>query len=123
MMMTDKSTRLLMLLTLLIAGAAQAQPFDIPAGDAIETLKVWQHQSGLQLLFDFNAVLGERTRGVRGDMSPAQALEHMLALTGFRSKPVNDRTMAMVSQDTICKPWLGAMAPLPPCHQAQAYRL
>lgn len=110
-------------LAVLLAAVARAETFDIPSGDATYTLYVFSCQADLQMLFDFKVAHGQLTQGVHGEMPPAQAIDRMLASTTLRSDLVNERTLAIVSvREAICMPWLGAAAPLPPCHQFRRHR-
>ncbi|MBL9207294.1 MAG: TonB-dependent receptor, partial [Opitutaceae bacterium] len=68
-----------------LASAALAadgtKSFDIPAGDAETTLKLFTRQSGEQILYPPNKVAGVRTNLVRGEMTPAEALRVLLKET------------------------------------------
>lgn len=84
-----------------IAHADQLR-FEIAAGPAEKTLNEFISQTGLQLLFDFEAVSGLTTRSVSGQLEVKEALSQMLAGTGLVFEFVNDRTIAVV------KPGAGA---------------
>jgi len=78
--------------SLLIAGAsiaaitsANAEQFDIPAGDLKSALDSYASQTGTQMLISTDAVKGVRTRGVQGDMGADAALSRLLSGTGFKS--------------------------------------
>jgi iron complex outermembrane recepter protein len=58
---------------------------DIPAGDALTTLKAFSAQSGGQLLYSAEQVEGARTAAVRGDYVPVDALNRMLANTQLQA--------------------------------------
>lgn len=62
------------------ATAAEAawRPFDIPAGPATATLKVFSAQAGGSLLYSVDAVAGVSTRAVKGELSAPEALSQML---------------------------------------------
>ena len=68
-------------------GAALAQSqthaYDIPAQPAAEALNRFASQSGLRLLFPYEAVAGKRTRPVSGSISEQAALGRLLADTGL----------------------------------------
>lgn len=78
-------------LTVLIAlavlsGAAFAAPttstrFDVPAGDATATLKQFAEQSGQTVVYLVDTVRGIRTNAVKGNLSPLDALNRMVADT------------------------------------------
>jgi len=65
--------------------AANADQFDIPAGDLKGALDSYAKQTGVQLVVSVEAVKGARTRGVKGDMQADAALLRILAGTGFKS--------------------------------------
>src|SRR6266702_4867378 len=71
------------------------QTFHIEAGDATLTLNEFSRQSSLQLLFDYNIVLGRKTRAVSGEYEASAALRQMLVDTGLVFDFVNDRTLAV----------------------------
>lgn len=79
--------------------AAQAMPsdtiFDIRSGPATTSLKEFATQAHLQLLFDFKAVEKLKTRAVRGQLTPTQALQEMLKGSGFTFHEINDHTIAI----------------------------
>jgi outer membrane receptor protein involved in Fe transport len=70
-----------------IGGAAMAQsqthPYDIPAQPASEALNRFATQSGLRILFPYEAVAGKQTRPVSGTLSEQAALDRLLADTGL----------------------------------------
>ncbi|MFO1450991.1 MAG: TonB-dependent receptor [Opitutaceae bacterium] len=55
--------------------------FNLPAGDAAETLKQFSEQSGEQIIYPAAQARGVKTKLVQGDFSPREALERMLADT------------------------------------------
>ena len=57
--------------------------FNVPAGEALTTLKLFSTQAGGRLLYPADAVAGVRTREVRGELAPRAALGLMLAGTGL----------------------------------------
>lgn len=68
-----------------LAHAAEVirRSFDLPA-DALErSLKRYAEQAETEVLFSTDAVAGERTQPVRGELTPREALERMLAGTRF----------------------------------------
>jgi len=70
---------------ILIAVTAWAQEgrraFDVPAGDAEQTLREFSTQSGVQVIFPTQPVRGVATRAVRGEYSASEAISAMLAGT------------------------------------------
>jgi hypothetical protein len=89
--------------------------YSIPPGLAQLTVNEWSFQSGLQVLFDFTALAGVRTRGVVGTLTPLDALGALLRDTNFTYGIANSRSVVVVPGTQWCRPWLGADAPLPPC--------
>jgi iron complex outermembrane recepter protein len=63
--------------------AATSRHFQIPAGDAVTTLRVFSQQSGEQILYPAEHVRGIRTQRVAGRMSASEALQRLLARTGL----------------------------------------
>ena len=59
------------------------RPFDIPAGDAAETLKLAPRQGSLEIAFFAETVRGIRTPGLRGRFAPREVLDRLLAGTGL----------------------------------------
>ncbi|MBX7121480.1 MAG: TonB-dependent receptor plug domain-containing protein [Opitutaceae bacterium] len=57
--------------------------FDVPAGEAIATLKQAARQAGVEIMFPASTVRGVTTNAVKGQLTPSQALEQMLAGTGL----------------------------------------
>ncbi|MBU1377697.1 MAG: TonB-dependent receptor [Alphaproteobacteria bacterium] len=70
-----------------LGGVAMAQSqthaYNIPAQAAPEALNRFATQSGLRILFPYEAVAGKRTRPVSGTMSEQAALDQLLADTGL----------------------------------------
>lgn len=58
-------------------GGSAAEPesrryFDVPAGDAAESLQLFAEQSGRQIIYPSDRVAGIRTVGIKGRFTPAQ---------------------------------------------------
>ncbi|MBP7703719.1 MAG: TonB-dependent receptor [Caulobacter sp.] len=71
-------------MALVVAGSAFAQTtFNVPAGDLKTALDAYIRQSGSQLIYRRDEVRGLRTEGVSGAMSPAEALDRLLAGSGL----------------------------------------
>src|ERR1044072_5958966 len=62
---------------------AHAETFNISGGDLANALDAYVAQTGVQLILSEDAVKGARTRGVRGNLSPDEALSRILSGTGF----------------------------------------
>ncbi len=79
--------RPVLLLPLLLAalqlGAAEParKTYDLPAGEAVATLRAFAEQSGEQVVYMVENVRGERTRAVAGTFTAREALDRMLADT------------------------------------------
>ena len=86
---------LLLAFTAALANAAQSPPpeakrrFDVPAGDATQTLARFAEQADREIVFSPAAVRGVQTNAVRGDFPPREALDLLVA-----------RTPLVVSRDT-----------------------
>jgi Outer membrane receptor proteins, mostly Fe transport len=63
------------------AAEAALKTFDIPAGEAGETLKIFAAQSGEQLLYSPDDIVGVQTNAVSGRLTARAALERMVAET------------------------------------------
>lgn len=59
------------------------QSFDLPAGEARPMLKQFAAQAKKEILFDVQNVSGITTNAVKGDLTPQEALDQMLAGTGL----------------------------------------
>jgi hypothetical protein len=102
---TNRSRRSVLCLGLLalagpLIGSAQAsklekQVFKISARNAPEALDEFVRQSGLQVLFDFDAIRDFSTREVEGELEPAEALARMFEGSGLTFEFINERTVAV----------------------------
>lgn len=76
------------LLVLALPFAAQAadakKTFDVPAGDASETLKRFAQQAGQQVVYPANEVRGVRTAAVQGEFTVRDGIGRLLAGTELR---------------------------------------
>ena len=76
-----------LLLPLVTTFALRAQEpkktFDVPAGDARQTLKQFAAQAGCEIVFSPDVVGSVKTKPVQGELSPREALERMLDATGL----------------------------------------
>jgi len=73
----------LFLLPICLAGAPEKKTFDIPAGDAKSTLKLFADQSNEQVLYSVDAIGGVRTNALKGSYRPREGLEKMLEGTSL----------------------------------------
>lgn len=68
----------------LAASAAETvRTFDVPAGDAAQTLKQFATQAGREIVFSPANVAGVQTRAVQGELTPRAALDQMLEGSGL----------------------------------------
>ncbi len=65
---------------------AAAKAVSVPAGPLTPALNSLAAQTGLQVLFDASLAEGKTTRGVRGTLTPAEALDALLAGTGIGAR-------------------------------------
>ena len=70
----------------------------IAAGSAPMALSEFIRQTGMQVLFEFDAVRNHSTRAVSGQFEVAEALAAMLEGSGLMYEFVNDRTFAVRPQ-------------------------
>jgi outer membrane receptor protein involved in Fe transport len=66
-----------------IAGGAWGADFNVPAGNLEAALDAYAQQSGIALAVPSEAIKGIRTDGVKGNLSPDDALSRILKGTGF----------------------------------------
>jgi len=69
-----------------LASAAHADQFNIPAGDLATALDVYTRQTGVDLIVAGDAVRGVRTQGAHGDLTADVALARILSGTGFATR-------------------------------------
>ncbi len=62
---------------------AGAQQFDIPAQSTSDALNTFSRQSGLRLLFPYDALEGRQAGAVKGEFSAEEVLKRLLAGTGL----------------------------------------
>lgn len=78
-----------------LATSAEARKsFDLPAGKAEETLRTFAAQSGVEIVFTISQVDGIATHAVRGELTPREALDAMLANTPLETVQ-DERTGAL----------------------------
>src|SRR5262245_18011289 len=70
-------------LALAADGPAAKLAFDLPAGDARPMLRQFAAQAKREIVFPTGSVEGIRTNAVRGEMTPPEAVNQMLAGTGL----------------------------------------
>lgn len=67
--------------SLLAHAATDTKSFDVPAGVAPTSLKQFAEQAGGHVLYSVDDVTGEKTLAVKGEFTPREALNRMLAGT------------------------------------------
>ena len=65
------------------APTENARTFDVPAGEAVDTLKRTAQQGGLEIVFLAETVRGVRTPALRGEFTPREALDRLVRQTGL----------------------------------------
>ena len=65
---------------------SDARSIAVPAGPLASALNSLAAQTGLQILYDASLTEGKSTAGVRGDLTPEQALSSLLAGTGVAAR-------------------------------------
>src|SRR4051812_11631486 len=66
------------------AATERVRAFDVPAGDAVDTLRLAARQAELEIVFFAETVQGVRTTALRGEFPPREGLERLVAGTGLR---------------------------------------
>ena len=70
-------------LACMTVSAAYATAFNVPSGDLKTALDDFMKESGVALMYPTAELRGVHTAGVKGELSAEDALEHILAGTGF----------------------------------------
>jgi hypothetical protein len=78
-----------------LASRVDKRALDIAAGSALNTLAEFVRQTGLQVLFESDAIRDHSTRAVRGQLEAAEALGLMLEGSGLTYEFVNERTVTV----------------------------
>jgi hypothetical protein len=73
---------------------------NVPAGKADDSLMQFVSQTGVQLLFESEAVHDRRTQAVKGRFEVKDALSRMLAGSGLLFRCLNKNTITVVPQTT-----------------------
>src|SRR3546814_2908432 len=67
--------------------------YDLPAGRLVDALNVLSEQSGLQIVYDAQALSGQTTAALRGAMTALQALRTLRQRRGLEIEQVSERTV------------------------------
>ena len=78
--------------------------FKISAGTAPEALAEFVRQSGLQVLFDFDAIRRFNTHEVSGQLNPKEALSRMFEGSGLTFEFINERTITVRPRPPLAVP-------------------
>ena len=84
----------------LLAVPAIAHDFDIPAGDLKSALDAYVKQAGVELVVSSSAIKGVKTRGVKGDVAPDEALTRILKGTGFSIYRQSSGALGITQQES-----------------------
>lgn len=68
-----------------VSAAAAPRDFNVPAGPATSSLLRFSQQAQVELLFSFDALQGVNTPAVQGRFEPAEALQRLLAGSGYEA--------------------------------------
>ncbi len=69
---------------------------NIPAQELVPALKALAKERGLQVVFQSEVVGSTRTQGAFGELTTAEALEHVLSGTGLTYRYLDDKTITIV---------------------------
>jgi iron complex outermembrane receptor protein len=86
-----------------LAGTAQAENFNIPAGDLKTALGVFTAQTGVQLIVAQDVVEHAHTRGAKGDLTARAALDRILAGTGYTTHDTSSGAVGIVRDQALAK--------------------
>ena len=93
-----------LLLVVTAAGADNGKKnFDLPGGSAPEILKRFAKQAGREIIFSDEVVGAVKTNTVRGEFTPKEALDLLLADTGLAASQ-DDKTGAFAVRRGIPDP-------------------
>ena len=67
----------------LAAATATRKTYDLPSGDAVDTLRRFADESGMQLVYLVDTMRGVTTTAIRGEFTAREALTALLANTGL----------------------------------------
>src|SRR5687767_6641521 len=83
------------------AAAPAVQRFDIPAQSTSDALNAFSKQSGLRLLFSYDAVKGREAEAVTGSFTAEEVLERLLAGTGLRYEVTEDSVVVIRGREKV----------------------
>lgn len=91
--------------------SAQAQTFEIPAGDLNAALRQFSLQSRVQLIYSTELADGKRSARLSGSFTPADALGRLLAGSDLTAERINDNTIVLKKLELAAP--AGATASMP----------
>ncbi len=77
---------------------AEKRTFDIPAGPAETTLKLFRSQSGAELVYPAEIVRGVNTPALRGSFTPGEALQQLLGAGPLAARQENGSATFMITR-------------------------
>jgi hypothetical protein len=83
----------------LAAAEPRTRMFDIPPGNAEQTLKLYSSQSAREVIFATSTTGKIQTNRVKGDFTPSEALEQLLKNTGLIFKRDEASGILSVTRD------------------------
>lgn len=93
------------------ASKLEKMQLKIAAGAAPVALGEFVRQTGLQVLFDFDAIRLYNTREVSGQLDPEEALKLMFEGSGLMFEFINERTIAVRPRPPVAVPEAQATQP------------
>lgn len=71
----------LLLVGLVLASEPARRTFNVPADDAVVSLKLFAEQAGQEIIYPADSVKGVKTNAVKGDFTARDALDQLVAAT------------------------------------------
>jgi iron complex outermembrane receptor protein len=84
--------------------AAAAENFNVPGGNLDAALDQYTAQSGVELAVSNDATKNKRTNGVKGELSPGDALTRILLGTGLTAKRDTNGIVEIVRSSALIEP-------------------
>lgn len=97
--------------------AETPRTFDLPAGDAADTLRRFAQQAGREIVYPAEEVRGHQTNAVRGELLVNEALQRLLAGTALVAE-LDKQTGAYAVRKGVADPNAGRPVPPPPARPA-----
>src|SRR3546814_1896525 len=84
-----------------VPAQAQSQAFNIPRGKLKNAIDAYARQTGRQVIYKADEIANAHSRGVRGNISPDEALAKLLQGTGFSYRTDSSGAIAIVSGEAL----------------------